>query len=222
MSAPKTFIQRYDKVIDIDVMDNVMPIHLIEQLYENTVRCFPDSNIKSAKNYYIRLVNYLHNNLRLVTRKTPSPSLDIFEAPEYGLLYQVLDDDDGNDRWEMFVLYEGSPAQLKVAASCLVHIENQRAEIEEVCVGIPGKKYCKTMISKVIDELRKEPGVQQIIVYCENDNIPACKCYDSVFTNRAPGIKHGVPITNFTYTLQQKRSLSRSATKTKKMMKTKM
>lgn len=240
MSTPKTYLRRFTSVIDVDQLKSAIPRSLIEQLYANTTNCFPSEKEKTVKHYYLRLVKYLHNDIKRssvgynsVSRSKSSSSMseadEVFEGPEYGFFFKfdadLPEEYALKNRWELFVLFEGHPNNERIAASCFVHFDDLRkhAEIEEVCVAIAGKKYCKEMIVKVVKHIQKhDANTNQVYIYCENNNIPACKCYQSVFASDelqeiknatliTQSAKQGKPVTRFIYSIPiQRRSPSRS------------
>lgn len=227
MTDPKTILRRYTKVIDTETLQSAIPLSIIEQLYRNTSQCFPSEKEASLKQYYLRLVKFLHNDIKRVSSTSSisksasasasaSSASDVFEGPEFGFYFK-MDHDETDDRWELFVMFE----EQRIAASCLVHYDDTEgtAEIEEVCVAIPGKKYCKQMILKVLASIqRREKDITQVLIFCFNENIPACKCYQSVFgSEELPDIKNaswitqnkkkGQSVTRFVYTVPiQRRS----------------
>lgn len=225
-----THLKRYKTVIDIDKFTSSIPPHVIEQLYTNTSQCFPQELEKSVKHYYLRLVNLLHNDLKRYTKASPnsvshstsrssSTMAAVFKGPEYGFYFSMVTPEYTYamaNRWELFVMYEGSPTRGTIAASCLVHYDETTgiAELEEICVNIPGKKYCKKLITKVIEYIKKEQNISVITIYCENHNVPACKCYMSIFdasdmksiqrsSYTVQQIKKDKTITRFVYTFRK-------------------
>lgn len=234
--AKKTYLVRYQRVVDVDNYELTIPLSVINKLYDNINACFPEKPEKSPKHYYLRLIDYLHHDMKRVSARsssamhksstvTPASSMlsssemeeaGVIVEPAYGFTFvpelSPLEYAKKN-RWELFVLFEGHPSNNVIAGSCLVHYDEISGivEIEEVCVSIPGKKYCNQMITKVMKHIKKEALVHSITIYCENENIPACKCYHSIFDG-LPNVQvtqkmhKGKQVTTFIYNFRNFRN----------------
>ena len=192
-------LKNYKIIIDVDTFDSVLTDDIVNQLYLMNNACFPDLPEKSKEHYYLRLIKFIHNDIKHYRSASSSPkstgmssssSSDnvILQDNLYGKLFRratVSEDYNKRNRWELFVLFENESLH-KVVASSLVHYNDITglARTKEICVGVPGKKYCKEMLLKVIEEIKKEDTIKEITIFCEKNNPAACKCYDSVFKSK--------------------------------------
>lgn len=164
---------------------------IIDNLYSNTSACFAEDN-ESDEDYVIRLVTFLHKNLKHCprTRLTVSSSPKAKRARNIVFIKDIPFCDKKvepiyqmQNRWELFILYDN--VKHTVCASCLVHFNDvyHTCEIHEVCVATSGKGYCQQILKDVKHHICKglSGPMADIRIYCERQNIAACKCYARTF-----------------------------------------
>ena len=174
---------------------------VVAQLCANFNPCFSHDSPMEPQDYYLRLVDFLHNDLTpLNTTRSRESSAKRPRALHknrieglFGTIFRIDHDVEPithlKNHWELFVLLDqGIPM-----ASCMVQFHGiyQTAEIHEVCVGeeYRGQRLCQKLLSQVVDHLKKdkenERYVEEIRIYCENHNGAACKCYSGLFMEDA-------------------------------------
>jgi c-di-GMP-related signal transduction protein len=90
------------------------------------------------------------------------------------------------------LVQEGKSFQARVFAyesnellfSCTLEVNTRYVEIHDVCVGSRhgGKGLCKKYIMDVCKYIKDTYKTQnKIKIVCDENNIPACKCYTSIF-----------------------------------------
>lgn len=189
----------------VDIPSQVPLEDIVEELFINTTTCFGGDD--DEHDYAERLVEYLHNDLKVSSSPSSSTSISpasssrtpksasptspaakrarrpksvVFYDQEY--VYKKPNPIEAlQNRWELFVLF----ANKRVAASCLVHFNDmyRSCEIHEVCVGQAKKGYCKELISQVRDHIAGglSGKVDEIRIFCHKKNTGAYKCYQNVF-----------------------------------------
>lgn len=89
-------------------------------------------------------------------------------------------------------MQEGKSFQARVFAyesnellfSCTLEVNTRYVEIHDVCVGRlhGGKGLCKHYIKDVCKYIKDTyKSHKKIKIVCDENNIPACKCYTSIF-----------------------------------------
>lgn len=174
------------------------PLHdIIEELHVNSTMCFPsgEDSEEDITDYVERLISYLHADMEVSSRSRSTSSSSSgspkLKRTKRGIAIQgvrfktktVDRIEKLQNRWELFVLLTGK----RVDASCLVKFNDiyQTCEIHEVSVATPGKGYCKTLLSSVLQHIQTGASgvVREVSIFCDSSNTPACKCYANVFAN---------------------------------------
>ena len=221
-----TVLKKYTTIIDLDTFNSVLTDDIIEQLYVMNNKCFPKLPEKSKEHYYLRLINFIHNDIKYYRSSSRSPksspsassssdSKVIIQENLYGKLFttfNVCDEYCKTHRYELYVMYADS-SLTTVVSSCLVHYNDITglARTKEICVGVPNKKYCKEMLLQVIEEIKKTQHIIKISIYCDKNNPAACKCYNSVFNSKETASNTKITETDdkytFLYTLPRVRAI---------------
>jgi hypothetical protein len=207
-------LKKYTTIIDFNTFNSVLTDDIIEQLYVMNNKCFPKLPEKSKEHYYLRLINFIHHDIKYYRSSSRSPkssssssssdSKVIIQENLYGKLFTTFNACDEyckKNRYELYVMYADSTLST-VVSSCLVHYNDISglARTKEICVGVPNKKYCKEMLLQVIEEIKKEQTIIQISIYCDKNNPAACKCYNSVFNSKDTSSNTKITETDDKYT----------------------
>lgn len=229
-------LKNYKYIIDINTFDSVLTDDIVNQLYIMNNNCFPHLPEKSKEHYYLRLIKFIHNDIKYYRSASASPKTTssssssdktIVQENLYGKLFtntNITDDYSKRNRWELYVMYEDITL-IKVVASCLVHYNDITGLVKtkEICVGTPGRKYCKEMLLKVLEEIKKEEHIKHVTIYCEKNNPAACKCYNSVFNSKETAPYTKITETHdkytFLYTIPDRNTSGNNRTKKRTKMK---
>jgi hypothetical protein len=234
----ETVLKNYKYIIDLNTFNSILSDDIVNQLYVMNNACFPHLPEKSKEHYYVRLIKFIHNDIKRyrsasVSSKSSSSNSSgekvIVQENLYGKLFtntNATEEYIKKNRWELYILYEDSTLS-KVVASCLVHYNeiSGLARTKEICVGVSGRKYCKEMLLKVLEEIKEEANIKQVTIYCDKTNPAACKCYNSVFNSKDTTQYTKITETDdkytFLYTIPTKNANSSDNKRTKKRTKIK-
>lgn len=141
-----------------------------EQFINNIIRCFMKDEYESSNSSFKKQYTY-EEFLDMVIK-------------EYVLYIQTKS-------IKNFIIKKGMAYMCKVffhhkntlLFSCSLEVSPTSVEIHDVCVSLQetGKGRCKEFISRVCNYIKDTFPSRKIKIVCNKKNIPAFKCYTSVF-----------------------------------------
>lgn len=174
-------------------------VDILPDLYVNSQMCFGHEDEETDDEFVSRIITYLHSDLKerssssssskssKSSMTSPAPKRMRNQVVVRDVVFTQHQSDDIStlrNRWELFALLGGKNNR-NVHASCLVQFNDiyGTCEIHEVCVATTGKGLCKNLLEEVKKHLAAGMSgrVHHVLVYCKKPNVPACRCYASVF-----------------------------------------